>query len=401
MASPAVPSVQTGEAAATAPRLNRVLLLLVVVGLAGAAGLDFLTRSPNRLLSGQPVPWSTVLADGRMIALAPAVLVVAGVFLPPRRWLCIAVAIAASLFAAGLLWLAGDAALRLADPAAPAARVSFGGAFWVLQAVAALAAADALQRAGLGPPARLAAGLALCLPLVLVLTSGAADDLSILKEYANRRDVFAAALLQHVEIVGATLVPTLLIGIPLGIAAFRRAHLRQPLFAVLNVIQTIPSIALFGLLIAPIAGLVTLFPLLGSLGISGIGVTPAIVALTLYSLLPIARSTTAGLQQVPAAAVDAATGMGMTRGQIFRRIEAPLAFPVLLAGLRVTLVQAIGMTAVAALIGAGGLGAIIFQGLAASAIDLVLLGVVPLVALAVAADVLLKLAVSMAKGATP
>lgn len=386
-----------GEAAAApdAARFNPVLLLLVVAGIAGAASLYPLTRAPNRLLAGQPVPWGAVIEGGHALVLLPALILVGGIAFPRRRGIQFLVAAAAALLAAALLWLAGDAALRLADPATPAARISFGGAFWSLQAVCALAAADALQRSGMSPAARLALGALLAVPLLLVLFSGAADSLSILKEYANRRDVFADALTRHIEIVGGTLVPTLLIGIPLGIAAFRRPALRGPLFSVLNVIQTIPSIALFGLLIAPLSGLVALLPALGSIGLSGIGVTPAIIALTLYALLPIARSTAAGLEQVPAAAIDAATGMGMTRGQVFRRVEAPLAFPVLVAGLRVTLVQTIGMTAVAALIGAGGLGALIFQGLAASAIDLVLLGVVPLVALAIAADVLLKLAVSM------
>lgn len=391
-------ALSAGGEAATAPdaaRFNPVLLLLVVAGLAGAAGLDPLTRAPNRLLSGQPVPWSALLEGGRALVLLPAVILLAGIAFPRRRSVQFLVAAAAALLAAALLWLAGDAALRLADPAAPAARISFGGAFWALEAVFALAAADALQRSGLSPAARLGLGALLAVPLLLVLFSGAADSLSILKEYANRRDVFADALTRHIEIVGGTLVPTLLIGIPLGVLAFRRPGLRGPLFSVLNVIQTIPSIAMFGLLIAPLSGLVALLPALGSIGLSGIGVTPAIIALTLYALLPIARSTAAGLEQVPAAAIDAATGMGMTRGQVFRQVEAPLAFPVLVAGLRVTLVQTIGMTAVAALIGAGGLGALIFQGLAASAIDLVLLGVVPLVALAIAADVLLKLAVSM------
>ncbi len=386
-----------GEAAAApdAARFNPVLLLLVVAGIAGAASLYPLTRAPNRLLAGQPVPWGAVIEGGRALVLLPALVLIGGIAFPRRRGVQFLVAAAAALLAAALLWLAGDAALRLADPATPAARISFGGAFWSLQAVCALAAADALQRSGMSPAARLALGALLAVPLLLVLFSGAADSLSILKEYANRRDVFADALTRHIEIVGGTLVPTLLIGIPLGIAAFRRPALRGPLFSVLNVIQTIPSIALFGLLIAPLSGLVALLPALGSIGLSGIGVTPAIIALTLYALLPIARSTAAGLEQVPAAAIDAATGMGMTRGQVFRQVEAPLAFPVLVAGLRVTLVQTIGMTAVAALIGAGGLGALIFQGLAASAIDLVLLGVVPLVALAIAADVLLKLAVSM------
>ncbi len=374
---------------------NRVLLLLVAVGLAAAAGMPLLTHAPNRLLSGQPVAWSAILSAGRLLVLIPALPLLAGPFLPERRGVSILIALSGAGFAAALLWLAGDTALRLADPATPSARTSFGGAFWLIEAVTVLAAADALQRATAHPAVRIGAGLLLAVPVLVLIGSGAIDQLSIMKEYANRRDIFAAAVATHLAIVGATLVPTLGIGLPLGVLVVRRARLRRPVFAALNIIQTIPSIALFGLLIAPLAGLVMLAPVLGRLGISGIGWTPAIIALTLYSLLPIVRSTAAGLGQVSASVVDAATGMGMTKGEIFRRVEVPLALPVVIAGLRVTIVQAVGLTAVAALIGAGGLGAIIFQGLNGSAIDLVLLGVVPLVAIAIAADIALKLAVTM------
>jgi osmoprotectant transport system permease protein len=100
----------------------------------------------------------------------------------------------------------------------------------------------------------------------------------------------------------------------------------------------------------------------------------------------VARSTVAGLGQVPAPVVDAAAGMGLTRAQIFWQVQVPIALPLLLSGLRVCTVQTIGMAVVAALIGAGGFGALMFQGLASSALDLVLLGVIPVVALAVAAD---------------
>lgn len=379
---------------------NRVLLVLVVAGLAAGLGLSFLTHAPNRLVSGQAVPWSTVFGQGRILVLLPALVLIAGPFLRQDRRTQILVALAGAAFATLLLWLAGDVAMRLADPARPAARTAFGGAFWVLEAISALAISDALQRARFSPSLRIGISLALAMPLAILIFSGSADQLSIMKEYANRRDVFAAAIVTHIEIVAATLVPTLLIGVPLGILAFRKAGARGPLFAVLNVIQTIPSIALFGLLIAPLAALVALAPFLGSLGISGIGVAPAVIALTLYSLLPIVRSTAAGLEQVPGGVIDAATGMGLTRSQIFRQVEIPLALPVFLAGLRVTIVQAVGLTAVAALIGAGGLGALIFQGLNASALDLVLLGVVPLIALSVVADVALKLMVSMLKGRT-
>jgi len=151
-------------------------------------------------------------------------------------------------------------------------------------------------------------------------------------------------------------------------------------------VQTVPSIALFGLLMAPLAALAQWWPGLARHGISGIGLAPAVLALTLYSLLPIVHSTATGLRQVPDAVVAAATGMGLTPRQIFWQVQVPLALPLLLAGVRTTTVQTIGLAVVAALIGAGGLGAIMFQGLLSSALDLVLLGVLPVVAMAVLVD---------------
>jgi len=213
-----------------------------------------------------------------------------------------------------------------------------------------------------------------------------------MREYAARRSVFADAIIRHIAIVLGALLPTVLLGAPLGILAQRRPRLRAGLFPALNLVQTIPSIALFGLLIAPLSGLAGFFPGLAALGVAGVGVTPAIIAVVLYSLLPIVRNTTEGLDAVSPAAVEAARGIGMTRGQIFFHVEMPLALPVFLSGLRIATVQAVGLVAVAALIGAGGLGAIMFQGLFADALDLVLLGAVPIILLALAADALLDLA---------
>jgi osmoprotectant transport system permease protein len=142
------------------------------------------------------------------------------------------------------------------------------------------------------------------------------------------------------------------------------------------------------LLIAPLGALAAWLP---GFGLQGIGLAPAVIALTLYALLPIVHGTASGLAQVPASAVEAATGMGMTQRQLFWRVSVPLGLPVLLSGLRVTTVQVIGLAVVAALIGAGGFGALVFQGLASSALDLVLLGVLPVVALAMLADAALAL----------
>jgi osmoprotectant transport system permease protein len=374
---------------------NRVLLILWLAALVAAFGLAFVSIAPNRLTTGVGVPLHGLAADGAgWLGLVAAVLLLA-VFAPAARWRHAIVAATASLLLAGLAWLAGREAAAQSAGLASLARVSFGGGFWILLLLAWLAAADAVQRLGLSLAGRSLIHAAVWLPLMGLLLSGALDALSLLKEYQNREDVFNAAGLRHLQIVAATLLPALLIGLPLGVAAARHPRLARPLFGVLNIIQTVPSIALFALLIAPLAGLAAALP---GWGIHGIGLLPAVVALTLYALLPIVHGMASGLAQVPAAAVEAAIGMGMTPRQLFWRVELPLALPVLLSGLRVTTVQVIGLAVVAALIGAGGFGALVFQGLASSALDLVLLGVLPVVALAVVVDAALALVAAAVDG---
>lgn len=362
---------------------NRVLLTLVVVALAAVFGLAFLTVAPNRLVSGAGVALADLLHGPRVALMLPALALAAAAFMRPSRAVDTLVAAAAVGLLTGLVWLAGNEAARQSTQLSPIARVAFGGGFWVLVVLSWLAVADALQRLQLPPGRRMGVHAALWLPLLALLGSGTLDQLSLLKEYANRQEVFHAAGWRHLQIVAATLAPSLLIGLPLGVLAARSQAIARPLFALLNVIQTVPSIALFGLLIAPLVWLADVLP---GWGIHGIGLLPAVIALTLYSLLPIVHGMASGLRQVPAAAIAAAVGMGMTRVQVFWRIEMPLALPVLLSALRVTTVQVIGLAVVAALIGAGGYGALVFQGLLSSALDLVLLGVLPVVALAIAAD---------------
>ena len=375
---------------------NRVLAVLVLAGVMAALGLPFLTHAPNRLVSGTSISLAQLISDtaARPMdiwpALLPGLLLIAAIFMRPARGTQSIVYVAATLFLTGLGALAATQATQLAAQSGAIARTSLGAAFWLLAAFSWLAATDAMQRLALGPGWRLLGAGFVIVPLGLMLGAGAFNDLSLLREYANRQDVFSAALGQHLHIVLASLLPALLIGVPLALASNRSLALRAPLFAVLNLIQTVPSIALFALLMAPLALLAASVPMLAQLGIKGIGLAPAVVALTLYALLPVVRSTAAGLSQVPQPVIEAAQGMGLTARQIFWRVELPLALPVFLAGLRVATVQTIGMAVVAALIGAGGFGAIVFQGLLSGALDLVLLGVLPVVAMAVAVDALLK-----------
>jgi osmoprotectant transport system permease protein len=377
---------------------NPVGALLLAMGLYAAVGLAFVRVAPNRMVTGEPVfLWNVLQYPAGLFALVLLSLLLWAVLHPATALLWLQVAIASTLIAL-LLGLAGWYARYLAQTGQAYARTSLGGAFWVSLIVFWLLAQDGLQRLQVRLVARIGVLCAVALPVALMLWSGWCDDLSIMKEYANRSDVFAAALARHMKIVVLALVPTLCMGVPLGWWVYKKQAAGQALFPVLNVIQTIPSIALFGLLMAPLALLAAAYPALAKAGISGVGLAPGVIALTLYSLLPVVRGTLAGLQQVPSGVVDAARGMGMSLPQIFKHVEFPLALPVLLSGVRTATIQAVGLASVAALIGAGGLGAIMFEGLFSSAQDLVLLGVVPIVALAVLTDAIFKLLIRITQG---
>jgi osmoprotectant transport system permease protein len=388
----------TAESAARSPpfRLNnQVLLALAVAGALAAAAGGFVTLAPNRLVSGHPVRlWDAAGMLATAAIAGPVAALAALAFAPPSRTRNrIAAALAALLFVATLA-SASAAAHRLAFGASPLARVSLGTAFWILIGASALAIVDGLQRAGAGNSARLLVAAAIVAAAAAMAEAGWFDALALVREYATRRDVFSQALLRHVVLVVGSVAPAIALGVPLGILALRRERAGGAIFATLNLMQTIPSIALFGLLIVPLSGLATAFPAAARLGIGGIGPAPAIIALVLYALLPVARSTAAGLGGVDPGVIDAARGMGMTGRQTLWRVELPLAAPVLLAGLRIVVVQTIGLAVVAALIGAGGLGSFVFDGLGQDAADLVLLGALPAVGLALAADFLLQTAAS-------
>jgi osmoprotectant transport system permease protein len=367
-------------------RWNPVLATLSVLGVVALIWLPFLKVAPNRLVSGEPASFLSVLQGPAWLLAVLLAAVFAASFFRSNRALLWSVAIASIALVAGLVWLAGMHATFVAQTASPIARTSLGGAFWAVSLLLGLIAANALQRLQVSATARTGLLLAALLPIYAMVAAGWCDDLSIMKEYANRADTFGQAIARHVQIVGVALLPTLAIGLPLGWLARRRARIGASLFPVLNVIQTIPSIALFGLLMAPLALLAAAWPALARAGISGVGLAPGVIALTLYSLLPVVRGTLAGLAQVPSSVRDAALGMGMAPAQIFWRVDVPLAAPVVLAGIRTATIQMVGLTAVTALIGAGGLGAIMFEGLFSSAQDLVLLGVVPIVVLGVLVD---------------
>ncbi|MDB9510317.1 ABC transporter permease [Kamptonema animale CS-326] len=179
--------------------------------------------------------------------------------------------------------------------------------------------------------------------------------------------------IEHLILVSISIFVAVLIGIPLGILITRKPEFSQPILGFANVMQTIPSLALFGLLIpVPVVG--------------GIGARTAIIALTLYSLMPIIRNTYTGIIGVDPAIREAGRGMGMTDWQLLFQVEIPLAMSVILAGIRVATVFAIGLATIAAAIAAGGLGVFIFRGVATGNNQLLFAGAIPAAMMALAAD---------------
>lgn len=189
---------------------------------------------------------------------------------------------------------------------------------------------------------------------------------------ANRAEVLQNTL-EHVGLVAASCGLAIAIGLPLGILLTRRPRLSGPVIGFANVVQTIPSLALFGFLIP--------LPIIG-----GIGARTAIVALVLYGLMPVIRNTFAGISSVDPAVREAARGMGMTDLQLLWMVELRLAAPVILAGIRIAAVWGVGIGTIAAAIGAGGLGEFIFRGVAMVNHTVILAGAVPAAMLALIAD---------------
>jgi osmoprotectant transport system permease protein len=189
----------------------------------------------------------------------------------------------------------------------------------------------------------------------------------------ERRSEIAALAGQHLLLVLVSTALAVAVGLPLGIALTRRPRLARPVLGVASVVQTIPSLALFGFLIP--------LPFIG-----GIGARTAIAALVVYSLLPIVRNAYAGITSVDPAIVEAATGLGMTSRERLRLVELPLALPVVLAGVRIAAVVSVGLATIAAAIGAGGLGVLIYRGIAIVDNRLILAGALPAALLALAVD---------------
>lgn len=192
--------------------------------------------------------------------------------------------------------------------------------------------------------------------------------------FITRFDLVSTAFQEHIFLVFVSMAIAIAISIPLGVSLTGIRRYAEPVIGVASVAQTIPSLALLGFM----------------LPVLGIGTNNAIFALSVYAVLPILRNTYTGILEVDQSAVEAGRGMGMTRRQILSKIELPLAFPVIMAGIRTSTVIVIGIATLATFVGAGGLGDVIMRGLAVQNSALTLLGAIPAAILAIITDFVLK-----------
>ena len=366
-------------------------VLFAVLGLAALLA-PFMTIAANRIVAGDGVrvwdlaatwPGSAAVVAGLLLGLTDKMI-----------WARLAGAV---LGLAGLVVLLMQGAPALLEGAGANARVSPSVGFWCLLGVFLLLAADALASMAPGPLMRAGMLAAALGALAVILWSGVLSDLSILQEFASRRDAFLAATWQHLGLAFGSLAAAAAIGFPVGILCHHQIKLQSVTLPVLSFLQTIPSLAMFGLMIPVLAWVGATVPGAQAIGIAGIGFAPAFLALVLYSLLPVVGNTVAGLAAAPEAARDAARGMGMTPRQRLWRVEMPLGRPIILTGLRIVLVQNIGLAVIAGLIGGGGFGTFVFQGLNQTATDLILLGALPTVALALTAAILMDILVDLTR----
>ena len=384
------------EDALAVRRVDRLGVVLVAGGALAVAWMPFIIVKANRIAAGKPQLLTQLLGQPAamvlLVLLTAAALVV--LFLH-NQFLRLGIGTLAIVMLIVTLGLVSTAATPTGSTVA---RITPGGSFWVLLAVVGLMISDALVKLQLTPWRRLSALALYTALLAAVLRSGLLDNLSIMKEYGNNADKFWHEALGHLFLSLGSVAIAIVLALPLGIFCFWQPRLRAVVLRALSLVQTIPSLALFGILMLPLGYIAAHVPFAAAIGIQGIGTAPALVALVIYSLLPIVANTVVGLTGVDPSVRDAAAGMGLTRRQILTGIDLPLAFPVILTGIRIVLVQAIGLVTVAALIGGGGFGLFIFQGIGQTANDLVLLGAVPTVFLAFSSAVILDAVIDSIRG---
>ncbi|PTQ79795.1 osmoprotectant transport system permease protein [Trichococcus patagoniensis] len=366
---------------------DKTLLLLSFVGAVAFVFMTLVELKPNRISQG--IKYSSLEFFG---SLGMVLLVLWGSLILlafyEKKAKNIIIFILTSLLLLLLFWILQ---LKTGDYTAgmTSARVSFSSGFYVQIFCMYMLFSTYTQRIKEHKYIKWIGFLSIFTILAYFMFTGTLDDLSLIKEYNIKKMQFTDNMRIHALLTFSSVVTGAIIAIPLGFLAYSKKKLEDKIMVPLSIIETIPSLSLFGILLVPLSGLGKL-PFFDAIGVSGIGWAPAYIALTLYTLLPIGRNTLTGFYSVEKNVIEAAKGMGMSKRQILMKIELPLAFPIIFTGIRIAFIQTIGGAVLAGLVGGGGMGTFVFLGLGEASPDLILLGVLPIVFFTVLLDYILR-----------
>ncbi|HJE25671.1 MAG TPA: ABC transporter permease subunit [Methylorubrum populi] len=364
------------------------MIARLILGLAAAAPvptvlalLPMLHLAPNRLVTGTPLNAATALGPWLWPVAGLSALGLGLLALGRGRGVTLVAGLACAGAASMLLIGVGAGASAALANAPPAARARLAAGAWIILILLASAVTAAARRAALpGGVPMAAAGLGGLLAILGI--AGHLDALSLAQELQARRSLLGHAIIDHLALSCGALLLALLATLALG--SWRRG--RGAVDLAVSGVQVVPAIALFGGLVASASALLGALPALRGYGFSALGTGPALTGIAAYLLLPLWRGLQAALRAPDGASLDAARALGLSPRQILTDLRLPLGAPVLVGGLRVATVQALGLATLGALVGAGGLGTLVFDGMAQFAPDLILLGALPVIALSLAAE---------------
>lgn len=345
----------------------------------------FISFKTSRIAFGTPVSAKTCFGEFYYLLIAAIILLLILAFIKRESKLLnfITGALAASMMAL-FVWGVSARYEYLPFEVTGSARMSFGVGF--LLVIAALYSIMIKCSQPLKAVPRAVISLLAWGAIAWLLYRGQLNHYSVMQEYLAAKDQFFQNVWQHLKLSLGVLVTAVIIGLPVGYLCHKHKVLDSITLVGISIAETIPTLALFAIMRVPLAYLKDTFPILQKWGIGSFGVAPAFAALLLYALYLIIHNSRAAFSTIDQGLIENAYAMGMTSMEVFFRVQIPMAMPILLSGIRMTLVSTLVAATLASYIGAGGLGTYIVNGINSLSIDMQLLGVIPIFVLTVGAD---------------
>lgn len=355
----------------------------------------FLVIKPNRIVESTAVSIDAVIKDFRILFTAVFVILIVVIlftFIYKRYWyLSTAISLLSILL---LFYMIGNYAISALDTYSNAARVSPALGFWLYLLGLVLILNNTCLIDGKSSPKRyLLLIILFVIGLIFMSGMGLFDTIGIVKELNIRIESYRKALLGHLILTLSASSLGLVLSVYASYISYKHDGYKRFFKFISNGAQVIPTLSMLGLLMIPLTFLAKQFPFLKSIGISGIGFFPAFLVLTSYTWLPIINQSLSGFDSIPRSVINSAEAMGMKASQVFWKVELPMALPSILSGFKVALIQTTANAVLAGLVGGGGLGALLFLGLAQSAVDLVSLSALSVVMIALLLNGILSVSI--------